>query len=105
MKHLKTLENIKTISSTCCSYRYVKSMVNGGYLCLLNNVYPGFHISGVCSDIRSFTEFCAEFECFSQDLTEMLLRLLSSMYLPGLCIKVSRDREQLPHQWRLFRYP
>ncbi len=42
----------------------------------------------------TLTEFCAEFECFSQDLTEMLLRLLSSMYLPGLCIKVSRDREQ-----------
>ncbi len=32
----------------------VKFMVNGGYLCLLKNVFPGFHISGVCSDIRSF---------------------------------------------------
>ncbi len=29
-------------------------MVNSGDLCLLNNVFPGFHISGVCSDIRSF---------------------------------------------------
>ncbi len=29
-------------------------MVNGGDVCLLNNVFPGFHISGVCSDIRSF---------------------------------------------------
>ncbi len=40
------------------------------------------------------TEFCAEFECFSQDLTEMLLILLYSLYLPALCITVSRDREQ-----------
>ncbi len=39
-------------------------MVNGGDLCLLNNVFPGFHISGVCSDL---TEFCTEFESFSQD--------------------------------------
>ncbi len=29
-------------------------MVNSGDLCLLNNVFPGFHISGVCSDICSF---------------------------------------------------
>ncbi len=35
-----------------------------------------------------------EFECFSQDLTEMLLILLYSLYLPALCITVSRDREQ-----------
>ncbi len=40
-----------------------------------------------------------EFKCFSQDLTEMLLimrliRLLSSMYLPALCITVLRNREQ-----------
>ncbi len=33
------------------------------------------------------------FDCFSQDLTEMLLRL-SSLYLPALCITVSCDREQ-----------
>ncbi len=74
-------------------------MVNGGDLCLLNNVFPGFHISGVCSNIVALSEFCAEFECFSQDLTEMLvilwrIRLLSSLYLPALCITVSRDREQ-----------
>ncbi len=36
----------------------------------------------------------SEFECFSQDLTETLLILLSSLYLPALCITVSRDREQ-----------
>ncbi len=54
MKHLKTLENIKTNSATSCSCSYVKSMVNGEDLCLLNNVFPGFHISGVCSDICSF---------------------------------------------------
>ncbi len=42
---------------------------------------------------EALTEFCAEFDCFSQDLTEMLLRL-SSLYLPALCIMVSRDREQ-----------
>ncbi len=82
MKHLKT----QSISATSCSCSYVKSMVNGGDLCLLNIVFPGFRISGVCSDI--------EFECFSQDLTEMLLILLSSLYLPALCITVSRDREQ-----------
>ncbi len=35
-----------------------------------------------------------EFECFSQDLTEMLLSLLYSLYLPAPCITVSRDREQ-----------
>ncbi len=51
MKHLKTLENI---SATSCSCSYVKSMVNGGDLCLLNNGFPGFLVSGVCSDIRSF---------------------------------------------------
>ncbi len=79
MKHLKTLENIKTISTTSCSCSYVKSIVNGGDLCLLNNVFP---------------EFCAEFDCFSQDLTDILLKLLSSLYLPSLCITVSRDREQ-----------
>ncbi len=38
-------------------------MVNGGDLCLLNNVFPGFHISGVCSDLTE----CTEFESFSQD--------------------------------------
>ncbi len=54
MKLLKTLENIKTISATSCSCSYVKSMVNGGDLCLLNNVFPGFHISGVFSEICSF---------------------------------------------------
>ncbi len=43
---------------------------------------------------EALTEFCAEFDSFSQDLTEMLLRLLSSLYLPALCITVSRDREQ-----------
>ncbi len=47
----------------------------------------------------ALTEFCTEFECFSQDLTDNLLilwqiRLLSSLYLPALCIKVLRDREQ-----------
>ncbi len=36
----------------------------------------------------------SESECFSQDLTETLLILLSSLYLPALCITVSRDREQ-----------
>ncbi len=41
-------------------------MVNGGDLCLLNIVFPGFRISGVCSDI----EF--EFESFSQDLTDVI---------------------------------
>ncbi len=44
MKHLKTI----------VSNNYVKSMVNSGDLCLLNNVFPGFHISGVCSVSRSF---------------------------------------------------
>ncbi len=51
---LKTLENIKTISACSCSCSYVKSIVNGGDLCLLNNVFPGFHINGVCSDVCSF---------------------------------------------------
>ncbi len=54
MKHLKRLENIKTISATSCSCSYVKFMLNGEDLCLLNIVFPGFHISGVCSDICSF---------------------------------------------------
>ncbi len=81
MKHLKT----QSISAKSCSCSYVKSVVNGGDLCLLNIVFPGFRISGVCSYI--------EFESFSQDLAEMLLILLSSLYLPALCITVSRDRE------------
>ncbi len=46
MKHLKTFENIKTISATSCSSSYVKSMMNGGDLCLFNNA--------LCSDISSF---------------------------------------------------
>ncbi len=45
-------------------------MVNGGDLCLLNNVFPGFHISGLIS--VALTEFCAELECFSQDLTDVI---------------------------------
>ncbi len=47
-------------------------MVNGGDFGLLNNVFPGFHISGVCSDIVALTEFCTDFECFSQDLTDFI---------------------------------
>ncbi len=35
-------------------------MVNGGDLCLLNNIFPGL------------TECCAEFEFFSQDLTDVI---------------------------------
>ncbi len=43
----------------------------------------------------ALTEFCANFEYFTQDLTEMLLilqwiRLLSSLYLPAQCITVSQ---------------
>ncbi len=53
MKHLKTLENIRPFLPQVVPV-VVKSMVNGGDLCLLNNVFPGFHISGVCSDSRSF---------------------------------------------------
>ncbi len=78
MKHLKTLENIKSISATSCSCSCVKSMVNGGDLCLLNNVFPGFHISGVGSDIPSFNRILCR------------IRLLS-LYLPVLCLTVSRD--------------
>ncbi len=61
VKHLKTLGNIKTISATNCSCSYVKYMVNGGNLWLLNNVSPGFHISGVCSDICSFNRILRQF--------------------------------------------
>ncbi len=47
----------------------------------------------------SLTEFFTKLEYFSQDLTEMLLilrriQLLSSLYLPALCITVSCDQEQ-----------
>ncbi len=73
MKHLKTLEKIKTISPTSCSCVYVKSMVNGEDLCLLNNVVL-FSTSVVFVLVSvALTEFCVEFECFSQDLTEILL--------------------------------
>ncbi len=58
-------------------------MVNYGDLCLLNNVFPVFHISGFV--LISLTEFCTEFECFSQDLTEMLLILLSSPSPSAVC--------------------
>ncbi len=58
MKHLKTLKNIKTISATSCSCSYVKSMVNGEDLYLLNNVFSGFQFPNGkrmdCSDICSF---------------------------------------------------
>ncbi len=53
MKPLKTLENIRPFLPQVVPV-VVKSMVNGGDLYLLNNVFPGFHIRGVCSDIRSF---------------------------------------------------
>ncbi len=70
MKHLKTLENIKTISATS-SCSYVKSMMNGGDLCLLNNVFlVSTSVVFVLISVV-LTEFCAEIECFSQDLTEM----------------------------------
>ncbi len=40
-------------------------------------------------------EFCAEFECFSQDLTDVIDSVAnsttSSLYLPALCIMVLRD--------------
>ncbi len=95
MKHLKTLKNIKTISATSCSCSYVKSMVNGEHLYLLNNVFlvSSFQMENGWIVLISvaLTEFCVEFECFSQDLNEILLilqriRLLSSLYLPALCI-------------------
>ncbi len=43
------------------------------------------------------TEFCAEFECFSQDLTDVIDSAANSTtcyYVTWLCITVSRDREQ-----------
>ncbi len=47
----------------------------------------------------SLTEFFTNLEYFSQDLTELLIlqriRLLSSLYLPALCITVSCDAEPL----------
>ncbi len=52
MKHLKTLENRPFLPLVVPVV--VKSMVNGGDLYLLKNVFPGLHISGVCSDICSF---------------------------------------------------
>ncbi len=92
MKHLKTLKT-KKISATRCSCSYVKSMVNGGDLCLLNNV---FLVSTSVVFVLIYVVL-TEFESFSQDLTEMLLGLLSSiyfLYLPALCITVSRDQDQ-----------
>ncbi len=41
MKHLKT-ENRPFLPQVVPVY--VKSMVNGGDLCVLNNVFPGFHV-------------------------------------------------------------
>ncbi len=89
MKHLKTLKT-KTISATRCSCSCVKSMVNGGDLCLLNDV---FLVSTSVVFVLIYVAL-TEFESFSQDLTEMLLGLLSSLYLPALCITVSRDQDQ-----------
>ncbi len=74
-------------------------MVNGGDLCLLNTVFlVSTSVAFVLISV-ALTELCAEFDCFSQDLTEVLLilwkiRLLSSLYLPAQCITVSCDREQ-----------
>ncbi len=49
----------------------------------------------VSTSVAALTEFCAKFECFSQDLTEMLLiSRWIGLLLPALCIMVSRDREQ-----------
>ncbi len=54
---------------------YVKSMVNGGDFCLLNIVsLVSTSVAFVLISV-ALTEFCAEFECFSHDLTEMLLIL------------------------------
>ncbi len=89
MKHLKTLENIRPFLPQVVpvTVSYVKSMVSGGDLCLLNNVFPGFHISGVCSDIRSFNRilrriwmlftrfdrcywFCGKFDYFLHSISQ-----------------------------------
>ncbi len=49
-------------------------MVNGGDLCLLNNVLPGFHISGVCSYICSFNRILRSIRMlltrFDRDVTD-----------------------------------
>ncbi len=64
MKHLKTLENIKSISATSCSCSCVKSMVNGGDLCLLNNVFLVSTSVALVLISLALTEFCAEFDYF-----------------------------------------
>ncbi len=76
-------------------------MVNGGDSCLLNNVFPGLHISGVCSDICSFNRILRwiwilliRFDRDVIDSAANLTRLLSSLYLPALCVMMSRDGEQ-----------
>ncbi len=48
----------------------------------IEHCVPGFHISGICSDICSFNRIMRR------------IRLLSSLYLPAQCITVSCDREQ-----------
>ncbi len=50
----------------------------GGDLCLLTNVFASFYISGVCSDIHSFNNSAPEFECFSQDLTDVVDSVVNS---------------------------
>ncbi len=59
-------------------------------MCLLKNI---FRVSTSVAFIWisvALTEFCVEFECFSLDLTELLLilRRIRLLYLPALCITV-----------------
>ncbi len=58
-------------------------MVNGGDWCLLNNVSTS--VAFVLISV-ALTEFCAEFKCFSQDLTDVIDSAVNSttLYLPAL---------------------
>ncbi len=66
----------------------------GGDLCLLTNVFASFYISGVCSDIHSFNNSAPNLNA-SHKIWQMLLilwwiQLLSSLYLPALCVELWR---------------
>ncbi len=73
--------------------------MNGGDLCLLNNVFPGFHISGVCSDIRSFNRILCWIWMlltrFDRDVIDSAANSTTFTVSPSAVYNgVARDREQ-----------
>jgi len=76
VKHLKRLENVKTISDTSCSCSYVKFMVNGD-LCLLNKVF-------LVSTSVAFVLISVAFTGFDRDVIKTFFTVSPSAVYNGV---------------------